>query len=114
MTDEFEISGQCCRCLAENVKLDTIIMLEEPAPDPDKGWMCLTCGAQGGAQAICCTQCGDELADLAAAGEEDDDIKLACLGYPIESGRIPVAELGPGKIKHNMSKHPERLVEGGQ
>lgn len=90
--------GTCCIC--EGPGANTIVMLDRRGAEPGKGWGCVVCGLPAdGAYAVLCDPCAERY----AAGEAELD--TACLGYPGEGRRIPIADLPPGEFEHDFSKH---------
>lgn len=65
------------------------------------GWGCFQCGLPlEGAIAVLCDGC------LEKQGDNSTPIRFACIGYPAQNQRIPIAELTEA-FEHDMNKHPE-------
>jgi hypothetical protein len=98
--------GPCCVCEKTGPDVRNIIMLNQLAPTPGKGWGCFVCGLpQNGAIAVVCDDCLERLG-------QDLELKFACRGYPGKDGRVPIEAL-QGEIHHNELKHPELNTQSG-
>lgn len=90
--------GTCCICCStEGVR--NIMNFPQKAPVPGRGWGCVICHLPGdGAIAVLCDGC------LEKVQYEGVEIPYACVGYPADNKRVPVAELR-GTHEHDMEAH---------
>ncbi|HEY1234768.1 MAG TPA: hypothetical protein VGH22_15425 [Candidatus Binatia bacterium] len=90
--------GSCCACGKTGKEVRTIIMLNKRGASPGTGWGCFQCGLPlDGAVVVFCDDCFDAKAEP----------QFACVGYPKENVRIPIANLPSEPFDHDASKHPE-------
>lgn len=80
--------GACCGCGKTGADVLNIITLQYKAPVAGTGWGCAICELPSdGAIAITCDNC------LWRMQSGEDVLKFAVSGYPLEHGRVPIAEL---------------------
>jgi hypothetical protein len=92
--------GSCCICEKKGKRVRNLIALDRLAPEPGKGWGCLTCDLPSdGAYAVLCDECPKLYQKNKAA------IKLIVSGYPSENKRVPIEKLAAGEFKHNLEAH---------
>ena len=88
--------GRCCACRGPR-RARNIVMLDVKAMVPGRGWGCVACDLPcDGAVAVVCDDC------VAVERPPVD----ACLGYPTDHGRVPIAEL-VGEHEHRAGVHEE-------
>lgn len=88
----------CCACGAKR-KSRNIVMLEQKALTPGKGWGCITCGLPNdGAVAVICDPC---------AQSGNPQICFVFDGYVLGGKVIPITELPNVPHVHNLTRHPE-------
>lgn len=107
MTEHDHVSphlGSCCMCDgADGVR--NIIMLSQRGAIAGHGWGCVVCGLPSdGAYAVLCDPC------LELWQKKPELLTTACRGYPGSEGRIPIAELPPGRFDHDDRKHKEQAA----
>lgn len=88
---------RCCACgVAKRSR--NLVMLNQKALTPGKGWGCMQCGLPSdGALAAICDDC--------ASG--DPEIRYCFDGYVTDGKMAPIAELPQIPHEHNMALHPE-------
>lgn len=83
----FKKLGSCCIC-GKYEKVRTVILINRKCVIRGHGWGCLVCHLpKDGAVSVLCEKC----MQLFEAGLAQ--IRLACEGYPWESGRVPIEQL---------------------
>jgi hypothetical protein len=99
MRDDEPDLGPCCMCETTEGVMN-IIVLSRRSAIPGHGWGCFSCGLPAdGAFAVLCDDC------LGLWQQDESRLMIACRGYPATEGRIPIADLPPGKFDHDDSKH---------
>jgi|SRR5579871_4870459 len=97
--------GPCCIC-ETTCNVLTIATLDRRCPTPGKGWGCFQCDLpMDGAFAVLCNRCADDW----QAGRAE--MRFVCRGEPGKDGRIPFADLSPEPFGHDMSRHPEEMLQ---
>lgn len=93
MSDDIDL-GPCCVC-GTSINVSTIVCLPVRSSTPGKGWGCAVCQLPNdGAVAVVCDGC-----DPTAA-------VVACVGYPHEGVRTPIARLLT-PFDHDPAAHRE-------
>ena len=88
----------CCAC-QQKTRSRNIVMLDEKALTPGKGWGCVQCGlSQDGAIAAICDACAEK---------GDPEIRFVFDGYISDGKMIPIGELPHIPHVHNLELHPE-------
>ena len=95
--------GSCCECGREGPSVRNVVMLNRRGPEPGRGWGCVLCGSPpDGALAVLCDECFEK--QRQGTGPANGPTN-ACVGYPSENRRIPVAQLPEGNFQHDYKKH---------
>src|SRR5262245_21092641 len=88
----------CCSCGAHR-RSRNLVMLEQKALTPDKGWGCVQCGlSNDGAIAAICDDCAES---------RNPEIRWVFDGYLDEGKLIPIGELPDVRHVHKLELHPE-------
>ena len=90
--------GSCCIC-GTHKKVRNIILLNRKCIVRGHGWGCCVCNLpRDGAVAVLCDTC------MKLFEEGRAKIKLACKGYPMDEGRVPIESLTEVH-EHNTKIH---------
>lgn len=105
MSGDDQDLGPCCVC-ESTVDVHSLIMLNQKAPMPGRGWGCVVCDLPSdGALAVVCDAC-----EAAFASVMDPPLRFACRGYPGADGRVTIDTL-TGTHEHDRSKHRDNDLD---